>query len=71
MLKQTDLPDFLTRGLGPDNGTVICLSDQIFLQTGIFIFAIMNVKNKDEMQPACFFVVIIQRYSCTIACVSN
>ena len=30
--KQTDPPDFLTRGLGPDNGTVICLSDQIFLQ---------------------------------------
>ena len=22
----------------------------------------MNVKNKDEMQPVCFFVVIIQRY---------
>ena len=22
----------------------------------------MNVKNKDEMQPACFFAVIIQRY---------
>ena len=31
-MKQTDPPDFLTRGLGPDNGTVICLSDQIFLQ---------------------------------------
>ena len=26
----------------------------------------MNVKNKDEMQPACFFAVIIQRYICTI-----
>ena len=32
MLKQTEAPDFLTRGLGPDNGTVICLSDQIVLQ---------------------------------------
>ena len=71
MLKQTEPPDFLTRGLGPDNGTsVICLSDQVFLQfmfgaLGYLFFAIINVKNKDEMQPACFFAVIIQRYICT------
>ena len=57
MLKQTYPPDFLTRGLEPDNGTVICsnISTVYVWSTGIFIFAIMNVKNKDEMQPACFF----------------
>ena len=37
--------------------------NSLFLHTGIFIFAIMNVKNKDEMQPSCFFAVIIQRYN--------